>query len=102
MSEADDRLRALFAADAPPARDPHFSAAVIEALERRQFLLDVGAWAGACLIGAIALWGLWPAVKPALTSMSQQLAPAALLLAAAVAGVVMLGERVGHALGFES
>lgn len=36
MDEADDRLRALFAQDQPPARDPHFETAVMEAVMRRE------------------------------------------------------------------
>jgi len=36
----DDRLKALFAYDEPPARDPAFSAAVMEKIMRRRFLAD--------------------------------------------------------------
>lgn len=93
MSDADDRLRALFAADEPPARDPAFSAAVVEALARRHFLADLALLAGASLVGGLSLWALWPVIQPALVQTSQSLAPAVTVLALAAGLVVMLGGR---------
>jgi len=66
----DDRLKALFAQDEPPQRDPIFSAAVSERLVRRRWLQDLALLAGISVLGAIALWAMWPVLHPALTAVS--------------------------------
>lgn len=94
MPTADERLQALFAAEEPPARDPVFTARVFERLARRALLLDLAWLAGACLIGALVLWRVWPHLSVALESLAVGLAPAAvvgslaLLLVGAVSGRV--------------
>jgi len=102
MTEADARLAALFAGDAPPARDPDFSTAVMERLARRRWLEDLALLAGLSAVGGAALWGLWPALQPTLAALSGALAPAAALLAAALWGAALLGGRPAGALGAES
>ena len=91
----DDRLKAIFAADAPPARDPAFAAAVTERLVRRRCLQDLAFLGGLSAVGAVALWALWPVLQPALVAVSRDLAPAAMGLVLAFCLVAMLGG-LGH------
>jgi hypothetical protein len=102
MTKADERLKAIFAADEPPPRDAAFTAAVIEALERRRFLRDMALLAGVTVLGGLLLWALWPTLEPALVAVSQGLAPAAAALALAACLLVVLGARPGAALGLDS
>src|ERR671914_320515 len=101
MSEADDRLKAIFASDEPSARDPAFTAAVAEAMARRKFLADLAMLAAAATLGGLALWALWPALEPAIVALSQGLAPAAAALALAACVLAILGARPGAALGLD-
>jgi hypothetical protein len=64
--DPDRLLTALWAADAPPARDPAFELAVMEALARRRLLREVLALAPATAAGAALLWALGPVVGAAL------------------------------------
>jgi hypothetical protein len=102
MTPADDRLKALFALDEPPARDPAFSAAVVERLARRRCLQDcafLGALSG---LGGVALWALWPVLHPALVAVSDRLAPSAWALALAFSAVAILGGLGERAPAVES
>jgi hypothetical protein len=94
MSDADARLKALFADDAPPARDPAFSAVVMEALARRRFRTDLALLAGASAVGGLALWALWPVFQPLVTDTSQALFPAVAVLAAAAGLILVLNGRL--------
>jgi hypothetical protein len=94
MTDADDTLRALFAADRPPVRDPVFQAAVMEAVARRRFQFDVALLSGATALGALALWALWPVVAPALAAMGESLAPVAACVSLAVTVVILMDQRV--------
>ena len=94
MTDADDRLKALFAQDEPPARDPVFSTAVMEQIARRRFVEEVGLLSGATLIGAVVLWLLWPAVTPILAPLGQSLMPVMASLTVAAAAVFFLDGRV--------
>jgi hypothetical protein len=99
----DDRLKALFAHDEPPARDPAFSSAVMEELMRRRFLTDVAMLSGVSVLGGTALWALWPSLQPAVVAVSQGLAPAIVAAALALgAAVVFSGRRPAALLGFET
>jgi hypothetical protein len=99
----DDRLKALFAYDEPPARDPAFSSAVMEKLMRRRFLADVAMLSGVSALGGTALWALWPSLQPAVVAISQGLAPAIVAGALALgAAVVFSGRRPAALLGFET
>ena len=100
-SGADDRLKALFAEDEPPARDLMFSAAVMEKVVRRRFIEDVVLLSGATLVGGVVLWGLWPTLTPVVTSLSQGLAPVAACLTLAAIVITLAGGRPAAALGFE-
>jgi hypothetical protein len=93
---ADDRLKALFAHDQPPARDPAFSAAVIERMARRRWLQDVGLLAGMSAVGGMALWGFWPLIHPALGQLSGELAPAAVALVVALSTLGALRALPGQ------
>ena len=99
----DDRLKALFAYDEPPQRDPAFSSAVTAEVIRRRFLADVAVLSGVSLLGGAALWALWPSLQPALVTVSQGLAPALVAAALAVtAGVILTGGRPAALLGLET
>lgn len=102
MTEADAHLKALFAGDEPPPRDPVFATAVMERLARRRWLEDLGLLAGLSVVGGAALRGLWPALQPTLAALSGSLAPAAALLAAALWAAAVLGGRPAGAHGAES
>jgi len=102
MTSADDRLKAHFAQDAPPANDPAFSAAVMERLVRRRWMQDVALLGGLSGVGTLALWGAWPVLQPALTAVSGQLAPAAVALAVALCAVAVLGGQVFQTPSAES
>ena len=76
MTQADDRLKALFALDEPAARDAAFSTAVMEKVMRQRFREDVAMLSGVSVVGAGALWLVWPTLQTALVAVSQGLAPA--------------------------
>ncbi|MGA0604435.1 hypothetical protein ACO2Q0_00405 [Phenylobacterium sp. VNQ135] len=96
---ADARLKALFALDAPRARDPAFQAEVMAAVMRREFRADLTVLAGGALVGGLALWAVWPVALPVIAELAHDLAPTAALLALAAAAVVVLGGRPQAALG---
>lgn len=102
MTQADEQLKDLFAQDEPAARDPAFSMAVMEKVMRRRFQEDVALLSAASLAGGGALWALWPTLQPALTAISQDLAPAVAALALAACAAMILGGRARSALGLES
>jgi len=102
MTEADHRLKALFALDEPPQRDVGFSTAVMEKVMRRRFQEDVALLSAASLAGGGALWAVWPTLQPALVAVSQGLAPALGALALAACAAMILGGRARSALGLEA
>ena len=99
MTQADDRLKALFAEDEPAARDATFSMAVMEKVMRRRFQEDVAILCGVSVAGGVALWPLWPVLQPALVTLSEGFAPALGAIALAGCALVMLGGRARTALG---
>lgn len=99
MTRADDRLKALFAADEPPARDQVFTAAVTERLVRRRCLQDMALLAAMSALGGVVLWGLWPLMEPVVVTLSRDLAPAAVALAAGFSIVAILGGFGGGFTG---
>lgn len=60
----DRKLQALFAEDAPPARDYAFEAAVAQRVARRRAVLSVVAMIPWAIVAACVLWGLRPVVAP--------------------------------------
>jgi len=102
MTQADERLKALFAADEPPARDAAFSTAVMERVMRRRFQEDVAMLSGVSAVGGGALWLVWPTLQPALVALSQGLAPALGAIALAFCAAMILGGRPAAALGLGS
>jgi hypothetical protein len=94
MTETDDALRALFAADAPPVRDPAFEASVMESVARRRFQADVALLSGVTVLGGLALWALWPVIAPALARVGEGMAPVAACVSLAVTGVILMEQRV--------
>jgi hypothetical protein len=91
MTPHDDRLKALFALDEPPARDPAFATAVVERLAKRRCLQDLAFLGALSAMGALALWAVWPVLQPAVTAVSDSLAPLAWALALAFSAVAILG-----------
>jgi hypothetical protein len=103
MTQADDRLKALFAEDLPPARDPVFSTVVMEQVMRRRFREDVAMLSGVSVVGAGAMWFVWPTLQTALVAVSQGLAPALGAVALAFCATMILGGgRPTAALGLGS
>jgi hypothetical protein len=100
MTQADDRLKALFALDEPSARDPVFSTAVMEKVMRQRFREDVALLSGVSVVGGGALWLVWPTLQPALVAVSQGLFPALGAIALAFCAAMILGGRPASALGF--
>ena len=92
--DADARLKALFAQDEPPARDPVFSTAVMAEVARRRFLADMALLAAATAAGGFVLWALWPTLSPLLTTVSQGLVPVVACLTLAAAAVAVLDGRL--------
>lgn len=102
MTQADDRLRSLFAEDAPPVRDPAFSAEVMAAVARRRFVSDMISLAGLAVLGGLLLWAFWPLVAPMLAIAGPAMAPLAAGLTLAAMAVALLGRPVATMLGLES
>lgn len=90
----DDRLKALFAADEPPAFDPAFSAAVIGKLARRRLLVDLAGLSGAAALGGLILWAVWPSLEPLVSHLGEGMAPVAACATLAAAVLLSLEGRV--------
>ena len=99
MPTADDRLKALFSLDEPPARDPAFSTAVMERMMRRRFQEDVAVLSVATVAGGAALAILWPVLQPMLVMLSRGFAPAIGVMAMGVCAWIVLGGRPAAAPG---
>ncbi|MDQ0464018.1 hypothetical protein QO010_001789 [Caulobacter ginsengisoli] len=66
MTDAEKKLDAFFADDGLPARDQAFTHAVMRRAAARRLRAEL-AWLGAvCLLGAVVLWALAPALEPIL------------------------------------
>ena len=99
MTQADDRLKALFALDEPPARDMVFQAAVMEQVMRQRLREEVALLCAVSVVAAGVLWLVWPTLQPALVAVSQWMAPAAGALALAFCATVVFGGRHEPELG---
>jgi hypothetical protein len=89
MTELDQRLAALWAADDPPAADPAFVIAVMERAERRRLALDIASLVAPTVGGAAVLWAAAPWLSRAWTLAAPMIASPA--FAAGVAGLAMAG-----------
>lgn len=94
----EQKLSALFAAEAPPARDYAFQARMAQAIALRRAWMTVGAlvpWA----VAAIALlWALVPVMGPMRDSLGPALQPAAAMLGGAAVtafAALWLSHRIG-------
>ena len=99
MSQADDRLKVLFALDEPPSPDPAFSSAVVEQVMRQRLREEVALLCAVSVVFAGVLWLVWPTLQSALVSLSQGLAPALGAMAIAFCAAAILGGRPSAALG---
>lgn len=97
MAANDAQLKALFAVDEPPARDPAFQTAVMEAVAQRKFVMDVTVVSAGAGLLAGALWWAWPVLQPILAPLHDIALPVAAGLT--LAGIVLLAaERAPAAL----
>ena len=87
----EQKLSALFAAEAPPARDYVFQARMAQAIALRRAWMTVGTLVPWAVAAVAALWALIPVVGPMSDSLGAALQPAAAMLAgAAVTAVAAL------------
>ena len=87
----EQKLSALFAAEAPPARDYVFQARMAQAIALRRAWMTVAALVPWTVAAVAMLWALIPVVGPMSDSLGEALAPAASMLAGAgVTAVVAL------------
>lgn len=82
------KLAALFAAEAPPARDYVFEAVVARRIAARRAWMTVGALVPWAIAATALLWGLSPVVGPFVESLEAAAAPTALVLTM-VAGTLL-------------
>lgn len=88
MTPSDERLKALFNQDLPPARDVVFQEAVRQALLRKVLWQDISILAAACGAGAVFLWMLLPVFEPMLIGLGRLVTPGVVML---VMGVLVFG-----------
>ena len=87
----EQKLAALFAAEAPPARDYLFEARTAQAIALRRAWMTVAALVPWAVAAIAVLWALIPVVGPMSESLGSALQPAAAMLAgAAVTAVAAL------------
>lgn len=84
----EDKLNALFAAQAAPTRDPVFLAETAARIARRRMWLSVGASVPWAIAGAALLWVIHPTLEPVTEGLSQGLAPAAMALGGAALSLI--------------
>ncbi|MBS0297639.1 MAG: hypothetical protein JSR45_15120 [Proteobacteria bacterium] len=90
MSEIDRRLSEVFAADAPPARDPAFVFRVLQAEERRRLGLEMLLQGAATTAGAGLLWAALPWLSDAVQSATPVLSAFSLAMSVVVGGLILL------------
>jgi hypothetical protein len=101
MSEADAMLRTLFAADEPPARDPAFTIAVMERVQRRRFWTEVMMLAPMAIAFCVILWAMAPMLTDLAVQWMGPLARSAVLpvlaVVATLASLVFAGREPARA-----
>ncbi len=87
----EQKLSALFAAEAPPARDYVFQTRIAQAIALRRAWMTVAALVPWVVAAVAVLWALVPVIGPMGDSLAVALQPAAAMLAgAAVTAVAAL------------
>ncbi len=97
----EQKLAALFAAEAPPARDYGFEARMAQAIALRRAWMTVAALVPWAVAAVAVLWALIPVVGPMSDSLGAALQPAAAMLAGAAVTAVAalwLSRRFGKGL----
>lgn len=97
----EQKLAALFAAEAPPARDYGFEARMAQAIALRRAWMTVAALVPWAVAAVAVLWALIPVVGPMSESLGTALQPAAAMLAGAAvtaAAALWLSRRFGKGL----
>ncbi|MFY8163887.1 MAG: hypothetical protein ACOVKC_06585 [Brevundimonas sp.] len=91
----EQKLSALFAAEAPPARDYGFQARMAQAIALRRAWMTVAALVPWVVAAVAILWALVPVVGPLSDSLGPALQPAVAMLAGAAvtAGVALWMSR---------
>jgi hypothetical protein len=95
----EQKLAALFAAEAPPARDYAFQARMAQAIALRRAWMTVAALVPWAVAAVAVLWALIPVVGPMSESLGAALQPAAAMLAGAAvtaAAALWLSRRFGR------
>ena len=95
----EQKLAALFAAEAPPARDYAFQARMAQAIALRRAWMTVAALVPWAVAAVAVLWALIPVVGPMSDSLGTALQPAVGMLAAAAVTAVAalwLSRRFGR------
>ena len=85
MSEADDKLKALFALDQPPQRDPAFMLELAHKMHQRRLWLELAGRIPWFITASAILWVLSPWLQ--------------MISHPAAAGLAMLAPAAGLALG---
>lgn len=80
----EQKLAALFAADAAPRRDYAFEADVAERIARRRAWMTVAALVPWMVVAAIVLWALRPMLETLSAELATLMQPLALVVAATV------------------
>lgn len=97
----EQKLAALFAAEAPPARDYVFQAEVARRIAARRAWMTVLALAPWAIAAIAVLWALAPIVQPLAEGLAAALESTAMTLAVAavsVASAVWLSRRAQRGL----
>lgn len=91
----EQKLSALFAAEAPPAREYGFQARMAQAIALRRAWMTVAALVPWVVAAVAILWALVPVVGPLSDSLGPALQPAVAMLAGATvtAGVALWMSR---------
>ena len=82
----ETKLKSLFAADAPPARDYAFEAEVARRVALRRAWLTAAALVPWAMVGTVLSWVLVREVGPTIGTAADALAPTAMAVTLATAG----------------
>lgn len=80
----EQKLAAVFAAEAPPRRDYAFEVDVAERIARRRACLTVAALTPWLVVSAIVLWALQPVLETLSRELATLIQPLAMVAAATV------------------